>query len=528
MAPSNASSAWSPLQFTMFRALWTAAVISNIGLWMQNVGAAWLMTSLTESPLPVALLQAAGSLPVFLVGLPAGAIADIVDRRRLLLLTQGWMLLAGMGLSWVTAVDWVNVEWLLAFTFALGLGAAVSAPSWQAVIPELVPRSELLAAVALNGVGINIARAIGPAIAGVVVAARGPEAVFLLNALSFLGVIVVLFRWKRQPNQRTTPPEHILGAMRAGIRYVQHAQALQAVLVRAGLFILCGSALWALLPVLARRDLGLGATGYGVLLGCLGAGAISGATLLPKARRRFSLDHLVISATIVFAIVTLLFAYLRLFGLLCAVMLVGGIAWIALMSSLNAAAQLVVPKWVQARALGMYQIVFQGGMALGSFIWGALAIRLGTPATLSIAGVGLILGLLAARRYRLKSGETLDLTPSLHWPEPTVMVELRAEDGPVMVTLDYRIDPQTASGFLQAIEQLKQIRYRDGAITWSICCDLADPSRYVETFIVESWAEHERQHERVTVADLKIEQAVRSFMVDGSAPVVSHLIYAHS
>jgi predicted MFS family arabinose efflux permease len=462
---------------------------------------------------------------VFLVGLPAGAIADILDRRRLLLLTQGWMLIAATGLSFLTAIDAVNIWVLLAFTFALGLGSAVNTPIWQAVIPELVPRSELPAAVALNGVGINIARAVGPALAGIVVAVIGPEAVFLINAASFMGVMVILYRWKRQPNRSALPAERVLGAMRAGVRYVSHAPALQAVLVRAGVFISCGSALWALLPVLARQDLGLGAAGYGVLLGCLGAGAVGGATVLPKVRRKLSLDGLVIGATIVFAIVTALFAYLRLFTVLCGVMVAGGVAWIALMSSLNAAVQMIVPRWVQARALGMYQIVFQGGMALGSFVWGAVAVRWGTPTTLSFAALGLIIGLIAALRYRLKSGEDLDLTPSLHWPEPTVMIEPRADDGPVMVMLEYCINSEQATAFLQAMHRLKLIRHRDGALSWSVCCDLANPGRYVETFVVESWAEHKRQHGRVTVSDLEIEQQVRAFHIGDVPPIVSHLIY---
>lgn len=517
-------SAWTPLHRPLFRALWLASVASNIGLWMQSVGAAWLMTSLTPSALPVALLQATTSLPVFLVGLPAGAIADIVDRRRLLLFTQGWMLIAAAALSILTAIGATNVWLLLACTFALGLGSAMNAPVWQAVIPEVVPRSELSAAVTLNGVGVNLARAVGPAIAGLVVAAMGPEAVFLLNAVSFLGVIVVLWRWRRPPTQRTLPPERMVSAIRAGIHYVRYAPALQAVLVRAGVFISCGSAIWALLPVLARQELGLGATGYGVLLGCMGAGAVAGATFLPKIRRRISVNLLVVGATVAFALVITVLAYLRDFSLLCVAMVIGGLAWVALLSSLNATVQLLVPTWVQARALGMYQIVFQGGLAIGSSIWGLVAVRLGTPAALLLAALGLIVGLTAAVRYRLRSGENLDLTP-LHWAEPAVMIEPRSpNDGPVMVMLEYQIDLQQSAEFVQTMHRLEQIRRRDGAVYWSLCCDLAQPDRYVETFIVESWIEHKRQHERSTSADSELEQRARSFH-RGESPLVSHLIY---
>lgn len=485
------------------------------------------MTSLSSSPLLVALLQAATSLPVFLVGFPAGAIANIVDRRRMLLITQGWMLLAAAGLSLSTALDLTNAWLLLVFTFVLGLGAAVNTPVWQSIVSELVPRPQLPAAIALNGVGINLARAIGPALAGLIVAATGPEAVFLLNAATYIGVMAVLYRWHRQPRQSTLPSERFLGAMRAGIRYVRHAPAFQAVLIRAGVFISCGSALWALLPTLARQELRLGAIGYGVLLGCIGVGAVAGAFLLPKIRQRFSSDKLVIWATILFALVTLTAAKERNLGLLSGAMVVGGVAWIALLSCLNVAAQTTVPTWVQARALGVYQLVFQGGMAIGSIIWGVIASRTSTPVSLTVAALGLMVGLIAAARYRLKAGENQDLTPSLHWAEPSVVIEPKAEDGPVLVTLEYHIDSKDSLEFVQAMYRLCQVRQRDGAIRWSLWNDLGEPGRYIETFIVESWTEHKRQHERVTVTDLEVEQRARSFLIKEEPPTASHLIYTH-
>ena len=260
-------SPWSPLQQPVFRALWIASVVSNVGTWMQNVGAAWLMTLLTPSPMVVALVQAATSLPVFLVALPAGALADVVDRRRLLLLTQGWMLLAAAALGVATLLGAMTPMILLGLTFALGLGAAMNGPAWQAIVPELVPPAELQEAVALNGAGFNVARAVGPALGGVIVAAAGPGAVFLLNAASFVVVLFVIYRWQRESRVGRLPPEHVMGAIRAGIRYVRHAPPLQVVLVRSGAFILCGAALWALLPLVARDQLGLDAVGYGMLLG---------------------------------------------------------------------------------------------------------------------------------------------------------------------------------------------------------------------------------------------------------------------
>lgn len=521
------ASAWSPLKRSLFRALWIAAVASNIGTWMQNVGGVWLMTSLTPSPLMVALMQTATSLPVFLIGLPAGALADIIDRRRLLLFWQAWMLVVAVALSGATLLGVVTPWLLLALTFVLGLGAAMSAPAWQAIIPELVPRPELPTAVALNGAGINIARAVGPALGGLVVAASGPAAVFLLNALSFFGILFVLYRWHRPPRLSALPAERLVGATRAGVRYVRHAPILQAVLIRTAAFIGCGSALWALLPVVAQQELRLGAVGYGVLLGCLGIGAVIGAAYLPRVRQQVSVDRLLILATVVFAIATLVLAYWHnLIGVSFA-LLAAGFAWLMIMSSLNVATQTSVPTWVQARSLGLYQLVFQGGLAVGSAIWGLVAQHWGNAIALSGAAIGLMLGLAISNRYRLAKSEKLDLGISHHWAEPVVMVELKPEAGPVLVTVEYQINPERSQDFIQVMHELGNIRRRDGAIRWGLFYDIAYPSRFVETFIVESWAEHLRQHGRTTIADRLAEEHVRLFLSDDKPPIVSHLIYAN-
>lgn len=521
------TSAGSPLRQPLFRALWIAAVASNIGTWMQNVGGVWLMTSLTPSPLMVALMQTATSLPVFLVGLPAGALADIADRRRLLLFWQGWMLVTAAALGVLTSVGATTPSLLLILTFALGLGATMNAPAWSAIIPELVARSELPAAVTLNGVGINLARAVGPALGGIVVAAAGPAAVFLLNAASFVGVMFVLYRWQRSPRQNALPTERMIGAIRSGLRYVHYAPELRNVLIRAGIFISCGSALWALLPLVAKQ-LRLDSFGYGVLLGCLGLGAVGGAFVLPKVRRKVSTDALLVGATMIYAIATVALAYLHNLVLLYLAMVAGGLAWISIMSSLNVAAQLAVPNWVQARSLGFYQLIFQGGIAVGSAVWGLMAEHLGNATALLGAAIGLLVGLVAGLRYRLITGGKVDLTPSLHWPEPTVMIELRPDDGPVLITVEYQIDPERSHDFTKAMHALSRVRRRDGAIRWGLFQDTAVPSRYVETFVVESWAEHLRQHERVTIADRIAEQRVGAFQISDKPPTVSHLIYAHN
>jgi MFS family permease len=521
-------SAWGPLRQPLFRALWIASVASNIGTWMQNVGAAWLMTSLAPSPTMVALVQAATSLPVFIVGLPAGAIADLVDRRRLLLATQAWMLLAAIALGVLTMMGAMTSGLLLALTFALGLGAAMNGPAWQAITPELVGASELKAAVTLNGVGYNVARAVGPALGGIVVAAFGSGAVFILNALSFLGVMIVLYGWRREPHESKMPAEDVFGAMRAGARYVRHSAVVQAVLIRTCAFIFGGSALWALLPLVARDELGLDATGYGVILGSLGAGAVIGGVFLPRLERRLSTDVLLAGGVVLFAAATAGPAYTAHFALLCAVMVIGGVAWIALMSTFNVAAQVTVPEWVRARALAVYGIVAQGGVALGSAFWGVVAERLSLTTTLLCAAAALVASLAIAARYRLRLEDEIDFSPSAHWPEPVLAQQPAPDAGPVLITVEYRIDARRAQEFAAAMHGLRSQRLRDGAYRWGLYNDSATPTRFIETFVVESWAEHLRQHSRVTVADKAAEDIARAFHVGATAPVISHLIYARA
>jgi MFS family permease len=491
---------------------------------MQNVGAEWLMTSIAPSPMMVALMQTAEMTPLFLLALPAGALADVVDRRWLLLMTQGWMLIAAVALAVLTLAGLTGAWTLLLLTFALGLGAALNAPAWQAIVPELVPRSELAAAVSLNSVAFNIARALGPALGGIVVALAGSWAVFMLNAVSFLGIILVLYRWQREPSESMLPTERVVGAMRAGLRYVRHSPELRTVLLRTGLFVVCASALWAMLPLIARRELGLSAVAYGVLLGGLGAGAVLAAFILPLIRRSMSLNLLVVCGTVLFAGVTLTLAYVRVLSLLALAMVLGGIAWMALMSSFNISVQTVVPAWVRARALAIYLLVFFGGMAIGSALWGAVATRLGIPRALLCAVLAMLAGLLAAVRYPLAASEALDLNPSLHWSEPTVVIEPHPEDGPVLVTVEYQIDPARVDEFRKAMDGVKRIVRRDGAMRWGLFNDQANEGRYLETFLVESWAEHMRQHARVTNADREIQDFARSFHIGDEPPVVTHLI----
>jgi MFS family permease len=512
------------LRLSLFRALWLAAVASNVGTWMHNVGAEWLMTTLAPTPIMVALMQTAENSPTFLLALPGGALADIVDRRRLLIFTQTWMLVAAVALGVLTLAGWTTPWVLLALTFMLGLGAALNAPAWQAIVPELVPREELPVAVSLNSVAFNIARAVGPALGGLLVAAIGSWAVFFLNSLSFVGVIYVLYRWRREAVESISPTERVVGAMRAGLRYARHAPELRAVLARTVVFVSCASALWALLPLVASRELGMGALGYGVLLGGLGAGAIVGAVVMPKARHALSANMMVGCGTLLFAAATAAVAYLHAFALLCAAMVFGGVAWMTTMSCFNIGVQTVVPEWVRARALAVYLLSFFGTMAAGSAVWGLVAERAGIPLALVCAACGLVVGLAAAPLFPLRAGEGLDLNPSLHWTEPNPVSEIHPEHGPVLVTVEYLIDPERAEEFADAMRDFERILRRNGATRWGLFADPARPGRYLETFLVESWAEHLRQHARVTNEDRTVNERVRSFHLGDAPPVVTHLV----
>jgi len=521
------TSPWSPLAEPIFRALWIATVASNIGTWMQDVGESWLMVSLTTSPMLVALVETAGSLPIVLLALPAGALADVVDRRRLLLITQSWMLVSAAVMGVLTLTGMVTPWLLLSLTFALGLGTAMNGPAFQAILPELVPRHEIPAAVTLTGVAVNVSRAVGPALGGLLVAAAGSGVVFLLNAVSFLGVMVVIYRWQRPPQRSTLPPEHIFGAMRAGLRYVRHAPELRAALVRTAVFILCASALWALLPLQARHALGLGSFGYGILLGCIGTGAVAGAAFLPKVRQKVSNNLLVVGATVLFAGVTAVLAHVHVPAVAGAAMILGGIAWIAVMSSFNTAAQTAAPAWARARALSTYTLVFMGGMAVGSAAWGAVAAHFGVTSALTCAALGLIIGIAASLRHTLIDGDELNLTPSALWPEPVVVLEPNPEEGPVLVQIEYWIDPNRAREFRRAMRDSRRIRRRDGAIRWGLFRDPAEPGRFVESFLVETWVEHLRQHVRVTESDREIEERIRAFHIRSGQPAITHLIAEH-
>ena len=493
---------------------------------MQNVGAAWAMTTMASSALLVALVQTATNLPVFLLGVPAGAFGDIVDRRKLLLVTQGWMLVAAAALGALTIAGHSNPWILLWLTFALGLGATMNGPAWQAIMPELVPKAELPAAIALNSMGFNVARAVGPALGGLVVAAIGAGAAFILNAISFIAVLIVLYLWKRAPEHATNSTETVFAAMWAGMRYVRFAPTMQSVLLRSGAFVISASAIWSLLPLVAKIELHSESSGFGVLLGCLGTGSILGALIIGRLRQLFPSEAIVTASVVLFGLTNIALAYLENFAGVAFVLLAGGVAWMFVNSSLNTAAQTSVPAWVRARAMALYLLVFQGAMAVGSIIWGEVASRFGLRTTLLAAGIALGAAGLATMRLRLSASGEVDVSPSLHLPDPALVVARSPEHGPVLVTVEYFIDPERGSDFARAMDGLRTIRRRDGAVRWGLFEDAAVPGKFIETFVVDSWAEHLRQHERMTVADRESEMAARAFHIEPDPPRVTHWIAA--
>jgi MFS family permease len=512
-----------------YRALWIAQFTSNIGTWMQTVGAQWLMGTLTPDPLKVALVQTAMSLPIGLLAVPAGAVGDIFDRRRVLLASQSFMLASAALLGALTLAGETTAWLLLGLTFAVGTGQALTAPSWQAVQPELVERDEIPQASTLGGVNMNIARAIGPAIGGALVAAAGPGWVFVLNAASFLAVLAVLARWRRPQTERPLGAEQMTEAMRSGVRFVGGSPRFRAVLARTGLFTIFAGALWALLPVVARDHLGMNSSGYGLLLGAIGLGALLGAIVLPGIRARLSVNALVAVASLLFAVVCAVLAWVRIVPLVVVTLVAGGLAWIAVLGSLNGVAQTTLPHWVRSRGMALYLLTFQGGQALGAFAWGLVARHSGTPTALTAVGAGLAAGVALARRFALRPTEGLDVTPSHHWSDPQLVVDPDPGHGPVLVTLEYRVPVQNADPFREAMRAVGRIRRRTGGQRWSLYQDAADPECFVETYLTPTWQEHLRQHqERVTVTDRTIQERAHSFLVPGTRPRAHHLLFAYA
>jgi MFS family permease len=520
----GAADLWRPLRAPTFRQLLIADIVSDVGTFMQSVGSAWLMVSFGGSPLYVALTQTASTLPFFLFALPAGSIGDIADRRRLILYTEIWMVGVALVLVVLTLSGVITPWLLLGLTFALSAGDAMETPTWRAVLPELVPKDDLPAASALNGIEFNLARAIGPALAGGLIAIAGVGAAFVVNVVSFVGVIVVVARWKRPARRRTTPAETLQGATIAAVRYVRNAPVTRAVMLRSGVVMFCASALFALLPTVAHT-ISPHAIAYGALLGAFGVGAIGGAVVMQQARARWSSEAVASAAIVVLGVMTAAIPGVRTLTVLMLVMVISGGAWITFISLTNALVQTLAPDWVRARVLAIFMLITQGGLAAGSVVWGAVGSRVSVHAAFVWAGVATAATIGLGFVARLPD-QTADLSPWNHWHMP-VMIEDTAptpDQGPVLVTLEYDVDRHDANAFLDAIERYGRVRRRDGASQWGVFRDVERPDVYVESFLVTSWAEHLRQHERLTRADGALEEAVLSHA--RGEPRIRHLVYA--
>jgi MFS family permease len=517
--------AWQPLRVPMFRNLLIADLMSDIGTFMQGVGAAWLMVSQGAGPLLVSLIQTASALPFFLLALPAGALGDIFDRRKLILITEVWMLTMAAALAALTVMHWITPWILLLLTLAISIGDALEAPTWRAVLPEVVSREGLLPAIALNGIEFNLARAIGPALGGFLVAVAGVSTAFTLNALSFLGVLWIVARWKRPARPRgVTPRETLSSATRAAIRYTRNSPKMLTVLGRMTAIMFFASAFWALLPTVAHQ-LRESATFYGLLLTVFGAGAVLGAIVLQRTRSLFSADGMLAIGTSVFAAALWATSTFTSIGPLCVAIAFGGAAWTAVMSLMSTLMQNLAPDWVRARALAVFILVYMGAWAAGSAFWGYVAGHRGTHFSLVAAAIGTAACPLLILISRMPDATT-DLRPWDHWGKPVLVGEVQSDQGPVLVTVEYEIEAKDSNEFPAALEKFSRVRRRDGASRWGVYYDTEHPTRYLETFLVESWGEHLRQHTRLTQVDRELEERVQRF--EAKPTKVRHFIYAQS
>jgi MFS family permease len=514
----------SPLRHRTFRMFYIGSVGTALGYTMQATVAAWLMATLTPSALMVALVQTASTAPTLLFGLAAGALADIIDRRRVILATQILLLVAAAALGVATLAGAIGPASLLALTFVIGVGFTFYLPAQQASINDMVKRVELSRAVALGAVAFNVARAVGPALAGAIAAWLGTGSALLASALFFVVMILALRRWKSPKSVTPGIPETLFSGIESGLRYTRHSPPLRALIVRNISFSLCASALWALLPVIARDQLGLGAGGYGLLSASFGTGAVVGALSIPRQLQRMSLNTLVNAGAILWVVSTVLVASTNITG----IALVGacgcGAAWVGVFASLSAGTQSAAPAWVRARAVSMNLIAVQASLALGSAVWGSLATFAGIQTALATSA-GVMLMLLALnRRVRVRLGDEADVTPGVQLPDLAIAVEPSPEDGPVLIQLEYRIDPENRPAFLRTIHSAEATRRRNGATSWAVFRDLGEDGRFVERFVIASWAEYVRLRTRMTMTDRKIQGRVAQLQRANVPIRVSRLI----
>jgi MFS family permease len=519
-----AAPALAPLQGRTFRMLWLAWLAANMTMWMNDVAAAWLMTQLTTSPVMVALVQTASTLPVFLLGIPSGALADIVDRRRYFAGTQLWVSLNALLLAGLSLADALTANLLLGLTFVNGVGLAMRWPVFAAIVPEVVPKSQLSPAIALNGIAMNLSRVIGPVLAGVLLAAVNEAFVFVLNALLAGVAFVLILRWRSQPRTSALPGERFVGAMRAGLNYALQSPRLKLVLLRVFLFFLQSTALLALLPLLAKQRHGGGPALFTVMLACLGGGAVVAAFYFPRWRARWDRDRFVLVGTLTHAAVSLLAIYAPTLWLALPAMAVAGVAWISVANSLTLSAQAALPDWVRARGMAIYQMALMGGSAAGSLLWGQVAGWFSVPTSVACAAVFGFFVVVALRNLSLEVKADPDFTPQpLTMPlEPPRAVA--DEDGPVMTTVEYQIDATRMVEFFETMQRTRRARLRQGALSWGLFRDAADPGHVIEYFVDENWVEHLRRLERFSAFDAELRDERLAFHLATEPPRVKRYI----
>ena len=527
MATASRSSAWEPLGTRAFAILISANMASNVGTWIQNVGEKWQMAELTRSPLLISLIETGSTLPILFLALAAGALADIVDRRKLLLVAQSYMLLVAAGLSALTFAHLISPMVLILMSLLLGVGAAVTYPAWQAIVPELLPREQISAGVALNSAGFNVSRAVGPAVGGLIVGLFGPGWAFALNSLSFLAVVGALWKWRRVVPTQDLPGERFMGAVRVGLRYVRHSRPLQIILSRAVAFVFFTGIVFSLLPSLAIHHLHTSSSGFGLLLGCVGAGAVTATAFLPRLRQRMDTNRLLLCFHILSIAGIAALAFSSNAWMAGVALFACGMSWLSVLSTVNTAIQLSVPSWVKARAFGCYTTAWGGSLAIGATFWGGVGSRFGIRAAFLGSAVGLLLATLVVHRLKIEAlDHEPDMTPHRAAPHPDAGLDLEA--GPILIQLEYRIPRSKADAFRAAMREVRHIRKRDGAIRWSLFEEAGREEAFIafqESFVSSSWGEHLRQHHRATMEDREVFATAYRMDPEGR-PRIRHLLAA--
>jgi MFS family permease len=516
--------ALAPLKERTFRMLWLAWLAANMTMWMNDVAAAWLMTTLTTSPVMVALVQTASTLPVFLLGIPSGAMADILDRRRYFAATQLWVALVALVLAGLALADALTAPLLLALTFVNGIGLAMRWPVFAAIVPEVVPRAQLGPAIALNGIAMNLSRVIGPVLAGALLAAFDEALVFVLNAVLAGVAVALILTWRTQPKTSALPGERFVGAMRVGLNFALQSPRLKTVLLRVFLFFLQSTALLALLPLVARDMHGGGPATFTIMLACLGFGAVVAALYFPRWRARYSRDQFVRVGTLVQAVLALLVVYVHELWVALPAMMLVGMAWISVANSLTMSAQLALPDWIRARGMAIYQMALMGGASAGSLLWGQLASWTTVPTAVAAASAFGLCVVLALHGLSLEVSAPPDFTPQSFGGGLEPALGVADEDGPVMVTVEYLIDPARAAAFADVMQRTRRARLRQGALSWGLFRDAAQPSRVIEYFVDENWVEHQRRLERFSAFDAGLREERLAFHLSEEPPRVKRYI----